>query len=169
MFGKAVITEIATGGFCKKGVLRKSAQSTGNHLCQSLFFIKLQASACNFPKKETLTLVFSCKFCKISKKIFFTEHLRPTASERFIRRHNYKILHVYFILPKLLQYLWKENYNIKASFAISYEWCFRKKLRSFTRHKNTPHSMFFCKMFLCSSICNVFGCGRIQGDAMADC
>ena len=105
MFGKAVITDIATGGFCKKGVLRKSAQSTGNHLCQSLFFIKLQASACNFPKKETLTLVFSCKFCKISKKIFFTEHLRPTASERFIRRHNYKILHVYFILPKLLQYL----------------------------------------------------------------
>ena len=31
-------------------------------------------------KKETLTQVFSCEFWKISKNIFFTEHLRSTAS-----------------------------------------------------------------------------------------
>ena len=32
--------------------------------------IKLQASACNFVKKETLAQVFSCKFCEIFKKFF---------------------------------------------------------------------------------------------------
>ena len=31
------------------------------------FLIKLQASACNFIKKEALTQVFSCEFCEISK------------------------------------------------------------------------------------------------------
>ena len=36
--------------------------------------------ACNFFKKETLAQVFSCEFCEIFKNIFFTEHLRVTAS-----------------------------------------------------------------------------------------
>ena len=40
------------------------------------FLIKLQASACNFMKKETLAQVFSCEFCKIVKNTFFIEHLR---------------------------------------------------------------------------------------------
>ena len=39
------------------------------------------AQACNFIKKETLTQVFSCEFCKISKNTFFTEHLWTIASE----------------------------------------------------------------------------------------
>ena len=34
----------------------------------------------NFIKKETLTQVFSCEFCQISKNTFFTEHLRATSS-----------------------------------------------------------------------------------------
>ena len=34
----------------------------------------------NFIKKETLARVFSCQFCKISKNVFFTEHLWPNAS-----------------------------------------------------------------------------------------
>ena len=42
--------------------------------------IKLQASACNFIKKETPLQVFSCEFCKIFKNTVFTEHLRATAS-----------------------------------------------------------------------------------------
>ena len=41
----------------------------------------LYNKACNFIKKETLTQVFSCEFCEISKNTFFTEHLRATASE----------------------------------------------------------------------------------------
>ena len=36
--------------------------------------------ACNFIEKETLTQVFSCEFCKISKNTFFTEHLWAIAS-----------------------------------------------------------------------------------------
>ena len=65
----------------KKGVLRNLTKFTGKHLCHSLFFNKLQPQACNFIKKDTLAQVFSCELCEISKKIFFTEHLRTTASE----------------------------------------------------------------------------------------
>ena len=46
-----------------------------------LFQAYFTASVCNFIKIETLAQVFSCEFCEISKKIFFTEHLRATASE----------------------------------------------------------------------------------------
>ena len=42
--------------FCEKGVLRN--------------FVKF-GGACNFIKKETLTQVFSCEFCEISKNTFF--------------------------------------------------------------------------------------------------
>ena len=65
----------------RKGVLRNFAKFTRKHLCQSLFLTKLQASACNFIKKEALAQVFSCKFCKISKNTFFIEHLWATASD----------------------------------------------------------------------------------------
>ena len=34
----------------------------------------------NLIKKETLTQVFSCELCEISKNTFSTEHLRMTAS-----------------------------------------------------------------------------------------
>ena len=34
------------------------------------FLIKLQPSACNFIKKETLAQAFSCKFCEISRNTF---------------------------------------------------------------------------------------------------
>ena len=37
--------------------------------------------AWNFIKKDTPAQVFSCEFYKIFKNIFFTEHLRATASE----------------------------------------------------------------------------------------
>ena len=57
--------------FCKKGVLRNFTKFIRKHLCQSLFLIKLQAQACNLIKKETPALVFSCKFCEISKNNFF--------------------------------------------------------------------------------------------------
>ena len=39
-----------------------------------------KGEACNFIRKETLTQVFSCEFCEISKNIFFTEHLWATVS-----------------------------------------------------------------------------------------
>ena len=59
----------------KIGVLKNFAKFTVKHLCLNLFLNKVA-----FVKKETLTQVFYCKFCEIFKKIFFTEHLRVTAS-----------------------------------------------------------------------------------------
>ena len=50
----------------------------GKHLCQGLFFNKVQA--CNFTKKEALAQEFSCEFCEISRDTFFAEHLWATAS-----------------------------------------------------------------------------------------
>ena len=52
--------------FCKKGVLRNFAKFKGKYLCQSLFFNKVATLF----KKETLSQVFFCEFCKISKNIF---------------------------------------------------------------------------------------------------
>ena len=43
------------------------------------FLIKLQASS--FTKKETLTQVISCKFCKLSKNTFLDRKLLMAASE----------------------------------------------------------------------------------------
>ena len=63
----------------RKGVLRNFARFTEKHLYQSLFFNKV-AKVNKVIKKETLAQVFSCEFCEISKKTFFTEHLRTTAS-----------------------------------------------------------------------------------------
>ena len=64
----------------KKGVLKNFTIFTGKHMRQSHFFNKVAGGTCNFIKKDTLTQVFSCEFCKISKSTFFTEHLRTTAS-----------------------------------------------------------------------------------------
>ena len=61
----------------KKGVLRDFAKFTGKHLCQRLFFNKV--------KKRSLTHVFSCQFCEISKNTFFIEHFRTTASVRRLK------------------------------------------------------------------------------------
>ena len=49
---------------------KKFAKFTRKHLCQSLFFIKLQGSACSIIKKDTLAQMFSCRFSEIFKNIF---------------------------------------------------------------------------------------------------
>ena len=60
----------------KKVFLEISQTSQENTCARVSFLIKLQASICNFIKKETLAQVFSGKFCKISKNTFLKEHLR---------------------------------------------------------------------------------------------
>ena len=54
-------------------------------MCLLLIILKLSQKkfieARNFINKETLTQVFYCKFCGISKNTFFTEHIRGTASD----------------------------------------------------------------------------------------
>ena len=42
--------------------------------------IFMHTVGCNFIKKETLTQMFPCEFCKISKNNFFTENPWVTAS-----------------------------------------------------------------------------------------
>ena len=46
-----------------------------NNCARASFLTKLQASAGNFIKKETLAQMFSCEFCEISKNLFIIEHL----------------------------------------------------------------------------------------------
>ena len=65
----------------KKDVLKNFKKFSGKHRGRVFVLIKLQASACNFIKKETLAQVFSCQFCEISKNTFFIEHLRATDSK----------------------------------------------------------------------------------------
>ena len=62
--------------FCKKVFLKISQNSQENICARVSFFIRLQAEACNFIKKENLTQVFSYEFCENFNNTFFTEHLR---------------------------------------------------------------------------------------------
>ena len=64
----------------KKGVLRNFAKFTKKHLHRGLFFDKVADLRPATLSKETLAQMFSCKFCEISKKTFFTEHLWTDAS-----------------------------------------------------------------------------------------
>ena len=87
--------------FYKKGVFRNFAKFTGKHLCQDLFFNNVagpyietsQLICCanqltgfykrawSFIKKETLTQMFSCEFCKISKNTYSYRTPLVVASE----------------------------------------------------------------------------------------
>ena len=49
--------------FCNKGVIRNFARVTGKHLCQRLFFNKVE--------KESLAQVFSCEFREIAQNTSF--------------------------------------------------------------------------------------------------
>ena len=74
----------------KQEVLNENviSQNSQENTCGKVsFLIKLQASARNFIKKETLAQMSSCELCKIFKNTFFTEHLRATPSEEFRKRY----------------------------------------------------------------------------------
>ena len=73
---------------CEKDLLRNFAKFTGKYPYQSLFFDKV-----------TLTHVFSCEFCKISKNTFFTEYLWETASGYFpFVKQYFELFYLYDIL-----------------------------------------------------------------------
>ena len=55
--------------FCNKGVLRKF------HKIHRKTPASESPEACNFIRRETLTQVFSCEFCEISKNAFFYKQL----------------------------------------------------------------------------------------------
>ena len=72
--------EAATRGVLwEKLFLEISENSQENTCVRVSFLIKMQASAWNFIKKETLVQVFSSEFCEICKNTCFTEHFRTTA------------------------------------------------------------------------------------------
>ena len=57
----------------KKNILRNFAKFTGKHLCEGLFFNKVESL-----RQWRLAQVFSCEFCIISKITCFTGHLWTT-------------------------------------------------------------------------------------------
>ena len=62
-----------------RGVLRKRCPEN----TQQIYRRTPMPEACNFIKKETVTLVFSCEFCKISKNTFSHRTPLVVASEDF--------------------------------------------------------------------------------------
>ena len=82
------MSETATEGLLYEKMFLEISQNSQENTCA--FLMKLQASACNFIKKEALSQVFSCEFCEISKNIFFTEHLWATTSTLW-KKQNHSI------------------------------------------------------------------------------
>ena len=86
-----------------------------NYVVLVFLIFKVLPKACNFFKKETLTQVFSCEFCEISKNTFFTEHLWTTASGIMITIydsfHNiiYLMLEVFFVEQKVFYFLARKS------------------------------------------------------------
>ena len=59
-------------------------QNSQENTCAKISLLKsCRFQDCNFIKKEPLAQVFSCEFCEMFKNIFFTEHLRTTASVKW--------------------------------------------------------------------------------------
>ena len=69
----------------KKLLLEISQNSYENTRVIVSFLIKLQASTCNFIKKETLAQVFPCEFCKIFKNAYFYRTPLMAASDSSIK------------------------------------------------------------------------------------
>ena len=67
----AVKIEAVAQRCSEKKVFLEIPQNSQENTCARVsFLIKLQATACNFSKKETVAQVFSCKFCEISMNTF---------------------------------------------------------------------------------------------------
>ena len=64
---RSLFTEVVARRYSIKKVLLEILQNLQENTCARFSFFN---KACNFIKKETLILVFSCKFCKISKNTF---------------------------------------------------------------------------------------------------
>ena len=63
--------------FFKKGVLRIFAKFTGKHLCQGLFFKKVEGlRPAALLKKRLVHRCFPVNFAKLLRAPFLTEHLR---------------------------------------------------------------------------------------------
>ena len=77
----------------KKLFIEISQNSYQNTCVRVSFFVKLQASICNFIKKETLAQVFPCEFCKIFKNTL-SYRTPPVAAS--VEIYVWKFLMIYF-------------------------------------------------------------------------
>ena len=64
MFVKLHLTEAVVQRCSVKNMLLEISQNSQENTCAR------EPESCNFIKKETLALAFSCEFCKISKNTF---------------------------------------------------------------------------------------------------
>ena len=83
---------------CKKGFLKNFIRFTGKHLCQSLFFKEVVDDAYNVIKKETLSQVFSCKFCEFFKNTFF--HRTAAMAASLFCDNNYRLKTVNYFFQR---------------------------------------------------------------------
>ena len=91
-------------------LLEISQNSQENTYARDSFLIKLQASSCNFIKKESLALVFSCEFCEICKNTFF---LQNTSGGCFSKTAH----KLFFFFKKTLAYVPLGHRDLKKAFA----------------------------------------------------
>ena len=89
------MTEAATRGVLFTKVFLEISQNSQENTGVRVSFL-IKAWACNFIKKETLTQVFSCEFCEISKNTFSYRTPLAAASEMNLSREGSKI----FSVPK---------------------------------------------------------------------
>ena len=76
--GDAILCQKKPPEVFYRKMLKNSKNSHENTCARVSFLIKLEVSACNFIKKETLAQMLSCEFGEIFKNTFFTQHLRAT-------------------------------------------------------------------------------------------
>ena len=72
---KAILSQLVTEAVSRRCSVKKTfleiSQNSQENTCARVpFLIKLRALAFNFIKNETLTKVFSCEYCEISKNTF---------------------------------------------------------------------------------------------------
>ena len=83
--------------FFWKGVLKNFKKFTGKHLCQSVFFDKVEGLR---PAQ-----VFSCEFCESFQNTFFVEHVRVNTSEKGVYFNESWFHCTNFDCEKLCHYL----------------------------------------------------------------
>ena len=89
-----------------KKVFVKISQNLQENTCVWVSFLiksflkkTMTQEACNFIKKETLTQVFSCEFCEISKKTFFHRTSPVAVSVTFVNLWNTFLFVTYHLTP----------------------------------------------------------------------
>ena len=92
--------------FCEKGVLRIFAKFTRKHLCQSLFFNKVEGvRSATLLKKRLWHRCFSVNFAKFLGIPFYRTP-RTTASFLFYEDFSYICCSKYFVVIKFSSEIW---------------------------------------------------------------